>query len=57
MAPKKITSHLASARSLYKTITDNFGSIVFCRRYLERLGVERYLAGVSGHLSAVSGVC
>ena len=40
-------SPLASARSLYRTINDNFGTIVFCRRYLERLGVERYLAGVS----------
>lgn len=46
-APKKVSSPLASARSLYKTINENFGSIVFCRRYLERLGVERYLAGVS----------
>lgn len=48
-APKKVTSPLATARSLYKTITENFGSLVFCRRYLERLGVERYLAGVSIH--------
>jgi methionyl aminopeptidase len=45
-APKKITSHLASARSLYQKINENFGTLVFCRRYLERLGVERYLAGV-----------
>jgi methionyl aminopeptidase len=45
-APKKITSHLASAKSLYQKINENFGSLVFCRRYLERLGVERYLAGV-----------
>ncbi|KAE8331737.1 MetAP 2-2 [Aspergillus sergii] len=46
-APKRVTSPLASARSLYKTINENFGSIVFCRRYLERLGVERYLAGMN----------
>lgn len=45
--PKRVTSPLASARSLYKTINDNFGTLVFSRRYLERLGVERYLAGVS----------
>lgn len=38
---------LASARRLHATIRDNFGTLVFCRRYLERLGVERYLAGVS----------
>lgn len=37
---------LASARSLYKTINENFGTIVFCRRYLDRLGLRRYLAGV-----------
>jgi hypothetical protein len=37
---------LASARSLYKTINENFGTIVFCRRYLDRLGLKRYLAGV-----------
>lgn len=30
-------------------INDNFGTIVFCRRYLERLGVDRYLAGVRFH--------
>ncbi|BCR86305.1 uncharacterized protein ACHE_30292A [Aspergillus chevalieri] len=46
-APKTITSPLASARSLYKTINDHFGTLVFCRRYLERLGVQRYLAGMN----------
>ncbi|KAE8351439.1 MetAP 2-2 [Aspergillus coremiiformis] len=46
-APKRVALPLASARSLYKTINENFGSIVFCRRYLERLGVERYLAGMN----------
>ncbi|KAK9388249.1 peptidase M24, structural domain-containing protein [Lipomyces mesembrius] len=46
-APKRVMTHLALARSLYKTINDNFGSIVFCRRYLERLGVKRYLAGMN----------
>ncbi|KAJ5740759.1 methionine aminopeptidase 2 [Penicillium malachiteum] len=46
-APKRMITPLASARSLYKTINDNFGTIVFCRRYLERLGVDRYLAGMN----------
>lgn len=46
-APKKISTHLTSAKSLYKTINENFGTIVFCRRYLERLGVDRYLAGMN----------
>lgn len=45
--PKRINSPLATARSLNKTINENFGSLVFCRRYLERLGCDRYLAAVS----------
>ncbi|KAJ5678790.1 methionine aminopeptidase 2-like protein [Penicillium macrosclerotiorum] len=46
-APKKINAPLASARSLYQKINENFGTLVFSRRYLERLGVERYLAGMN----------
>jgi methionyl aminopeptidase len=38
---------LSSAKSLLKTIDASFGSIVFSRRYLERLGVKNYLLGVS----------
>ena len=38
---------LSSAKRLHKTIRENFGTIVFCRRYLDRLGVDKYLAGVS----------
>lgn len=38
---------LSSAKSLLKTIDTNFGSLVFCRRYLERLGVKNYHLGVS----------
>ncbi|KAL4898380.1 peptidase M24, structural domain-containing protein [Aspergillus ambiguus] len=37
---------LASAKSLLKTIDANFGSLVFCRRYLERLGVRSYHLGL-----------
>lgn len=51
-APKRISSPLATARSLNKMINENFGSLVFCRRYLERLGVGRYLAGVSEYLTS-----
>jgi len=40
-------AHLSSAKSLLKTIDENFGTIVFCRRYLERLGVKHYHLGVS----------
>lgn len=46
-APMNVNLPLASARRLHKTIRENFGTIVFCRRYIDRLGTERYLAGVS----------
>lgn len=35
-----------SARTLLKTIDDNFGTIVFARRYLERLGIKHYHLGM-----------
>ncbi|KAL1649348.1 hypothetical protein SLS61_006456 [Didymella pomorum] len=38
--------HHASAKSLLKVIEDNFGTLVFSRRYLERLGVEKYHLGM-----------
>jgi len=34
--------HRASAKSLLKTIEENFGTLVFSRRYLERLRVKNY---------------
>lgn len=46
-APSNPPLTLSTAKRLHKTIRENFGTIVFCRRYLERLGVEKYLAGVS----------
>ncbi|KAJ4339442.1 hypothetical protein N0V87_003140 [Didymella glomerata] len=36
----------ASAKSLLKVIEENFGTLVFSRRYLERLGVEKYHLGM-----------
>lgn len=45
--PPRVSLPLASANRVYKTIRENFGTIVFSRRYLERLGVERYLAGIN----------
>ena len=38
--------HLASAKSLLKTIDANFGSIVFAKRYLERIGTKNYHLGM-----------
>eukprot|EP00173_Palmaria_palmata_P003927 Plantae.Rhodophyta-Palmaria_palmata.ctg4399.p1 GENE.Plantae.Rhodophyta-Palmaria_palmata.ctg4399~~Plantae.Rhodophyta-Palmaria_palmata.ctg4399.p1 ORF type:complete len:343 (+),score=69.56 Plantae.Rhodophyta-Palmaria_palmata.ctg4399:35-1030(+) len=34
------------ARSLLATIDKNFGTLAFCRRYLDRLGEEKYLMGL-----------
>lgn len=36
-----------SAKTLLRTIQKNFGTLPFCRRYLDRLGCEKYLLGVS----------
>ena len=38
---------LTSAKSLLKTINKNFGTIPFCRRYLDRVGESKYLLAVS----------
>ncbi|KAG8527215.1 uncharacterized protein KY384_008645 [Bacidia gigantensis] len=46
-APLKTSLPLVSAQRLHKTIRENFGTLVFCRRYLDRLGQDKYLAGVS----------
>lgn len=45
--PANVRLPLTSANRLLKTIRENFGTLVFPRRYLERLGAERYVAGVS----------
>jgi methionyl aminopeptidase len=34
------------ARSLLATIDKNFGTLAFCKRYLDRLGEEKYLMGL-----------
>lgn len=38
--------HHASARSLLKLIDENFGTLVFSRRYLERVGAKNYHLGM-----------
>ncbi|PGH22947.1 methionine aminopeptidase, type II [Polytolypa hystricis UAMH7299] len=38
---------LSSAKSLLSTITKNFGTLPFCRRYLDRLGHDKYLLGLN----------
>ncbi|KAL7954037.1 peptidase M24, structural domain-containing protein [Trichoderma compactum] len=38
---------LSSAKSLLNVIKKNFGTIPFCRRYLDRVGQEKYLLGLN----------
>ncbi|KAL1994351.1 hypothetical protein VTN49DRAFT_3020 [Thermomyces lanuginosus] len=43
---------LSSAKSLLNVINKNFGTLPFCRRYLDRLGQEKYLLGLNNLVSA-----
>ncbi|RMJ26018.1 hypothetical protein PHISP_03100 [Aspergillus sp. HF37] len=43
---------LASAKNLLNTINKNFGTLPFCRRYIDRLGVEKYLLGLNNLVSS-----
>lgn len=38
-----IPVRLPRARQLLSTIDRNFGTLAFCRRYLDRIGEEKYL--------------
>ncbi|KAG0334018.1 Methionine aminopeptidase 2 [Podila humilis] len=55
--PKTIPIRLARAKTLFDTIDREFGTLPFCRRYLDRLGEEKYLLALrslvdSGHVNA-----
>lgn len=45
-APLAPTLRVASARPLLHTINKQFGSLPFCRRYLDRVGEKNYLLGL-----------
>jgi methionyl aminopeptidase len=45
--PKNVDLPFTSAKRLHNVIREQFGPLVFNRRYLDRLGLDRYLAGVS----------
>ncbi|KAH8592725.1 methionine aminopeptidase 2-like protein [Bisporella sp. PMI_857] len=45
-APKS-RPNLSSAQKLLGVINKNFGTLPFCRRYLDRLGQEKYLLGLN----------
>ncbi|KAL9716408.1 Methionine aminopeptidase 2 [Leucoagaricus gongylophorus] len=38
---------ISTARSLLKTINNNFGTLPFCRRYLDRVGESKYLLALN----------
>ncbi|KAJ3497501.1 hypothetical protein NLG97_g1857 [Lecanicillium saksenae] len=46
-APSRVNLPLNSANKVFKTVKENFGTLVFARRYLDRLGVDRYVAGLN----------
>jgi methionyl aminopeptidase len=41
-----VALRLSSAKNLLNVITKSFGTLPFCRRYLDRLGQDKYLLGV-----------
>ncbi|KAJ4395909.1 Methionine aminopeptidase 2 [Gnomoniopsis smithogilvyi] len=43
----KVDLRLSSAKSLLNTIKKNFGTLPWCRRYLDRIGCEKYLLGLN----------
>ena len=43
VAASTATPSLTSAKSLLKVIDDNFGTLPFCRRYLDRLGEDKHI--------------
>jgi len=42
---------LTSAKSLLKSINKNFGTLPFCRRYLDRAGESKYLLALNNLVS------
>ncbi|MCJ1485328.1 Methionine aminopeptidase 2 [Schaereria dolodes] len=47
-----VSLRISSARILLNTITKNFGTLPFCRRYLDRLGQDKYLLGLNNLVSS-----
>jgi len=47
-----VALRVSSARSLLNVITKNFGTLPFCRRYLDRLGQDKYLLGLNNLVSS-----
>ncbi|KAG2075191.1 peptidase M24A methionine aminopeptidase [Suillus decipiens] len=43
----RVPLRLTSAKSLLKSISSNFGTLPFCRRYLDRIGETKYLLALN----------
>lgn len=43
----KVALRVSSAKVILNSIKKNFGTLPFCRRYLDRLGHEKYLLGLN----------
>ncbi|OCK78066.1 methionine aminopeptidase 2-like protein [Lepidopterella palustris CBS 459.81] len=48
----KVALRVSSAKTLLASITKNFGTLPFCRRYLDRLGHDKYLLGLNNLVNA-----
>lgn len=51
-----VALRLTSAQKTLNVINKNFGTLPFCRRYLDRLGQDKYLLGVSGIFNGIVSV-
>ncbi|KAG8219594.1 peptidase M24, structural domain-containing protein [Butyriboletus roseoflavus] len=47
MDAPRVPLRLTTAKSLLKSITSNFGTLPFCRRYLDRAGESKYLLALN----------
>ncbi|KAL3424450.1 methionine type [Phlyctema vagabunda] len=48
----KVALRIDSAKRLLNVINKNFGTLPFCRRYLDRLGQDKYLLGLNNLVSS-----
>ncbi|KAI0124620.1 hypothetical protein BJ170DRAFT_465846 [Xylariales sp. AK1849] len=51
--PPNTDLRLSSAKSLLSVIKKNFGTVPFCRRYLDRIGQDSYLLGLNSFVKSV----
>ncbi|KAL2833375.1 peptidase M24, structural domain-containing protein [Aspergillus cavernicola] len=48
----QVPLRLSSAKNLLNVINKNFGTLPFCRRYIDRLGQDKYLLGLNNLVSS-----